>query len=340
MSKSLKNFITIKDALKKYSARQIRLLFLLHSWKDTLDYSDQGMDAALSFEKTVKEFFFKVKDFSRDIKLDNPDSFTKMTSNEVQLLSTFVERKAALHACLCDSINTPGVIKELGNLITASNTYMSSFYNAPHYSHVLMKEIATYITYILKVFGVIESDDALGFQTTSQSGAVNLEETVMPYLNVLSKFRDDIRVEARATKATKLLQMCDDLRDNVLPDLGVLIEDLTDRTVVKMCDRETLMKEREQKLLMAERKRLDDLKRKEENERVQREKEAKKSISPNQMFLKDTEKYSKFDDNGFPVLDIEGKELAKSAIKKLQKLYDAQKKVYEEYCKKMEALNV
>lgn len=91
---------------------------------------------------------------------------------------------------------------------------------------------------------------------------------------------------------------------------------------------------------MAERKRLDDLKRKEENERVQREKEAKKSISPNQMFLKDTEKYSKFDDNGFPVLDIEGKELAKSAIKKLQKLYDAQKKVYEEYCKKMEALNV
>ena len=31
MSKSLKNFITIRQALEKHSARQIRLCFLLHS---------------------------------------------------------------------------------------------------------------------------------------------------------------------------------------------------------------------------------------------------------------------------------------------------------------------
>jgi cysteinyl-tRNA synthetase len=57
MSKSLKNFITIKEALKKYTSKQIRILFLLHSWKDTLDYSDQGMDSALSFEKSSKVYF-------------------------------------------------------------------------------------------------------------------------------------------------------------------------------------------------------------------------------------------------------------------------------------------
>lgn len=51
MSKSLKNFITIRDALKKYSARQLRFVFLLHSWKDTLDYSDNTMDMALTYEK-------------------------------------------------------------------------------------------------------------------------------------------------------------------------------------------------------------------------------------------------------------------------------------------------
>lgn len=53
MSKSLKNFITIKDALNKHTARQLRLMFLLHSWKDTLDYSDETMKAAISYEKTV-----------------------------------------------------------------------------------------------------------------------------------------------------------------------------------------------------------------------------------------------------------------------------------------------
>lgn len=80
MSKSLKNFITIKDALKKHSgktatcapshsgvvrwplgtedilclrspARQLRLAFLMHSWKDTLDYSSNTMESALQYEK-------------------------------------------------------------------------------------------------------------------------------------------------------------------------------------------------------------------------------------------------------------------------------------------------
>jgi len=51
MSKSLKNFITIQDALKKHSSRQLRLAFLLHSWKDTLDYSDNTMSMAVQYEK-------------------------------------------------------------------------------------------------------------------------------------------------------------------------------------------------------------------------------------------------------------------------------------------------
>jgi cysteinyl-tRNA synthetase len=36
MSKSLKNFITIRAALTMYSARQLRFLFLLHQWSDPM----------------------------------------------------------------------------------------------------------------------------------------------------------------------------------------------------------------------------------------------------------------------------------------------------------------
>jgi cysteinyl-tRNA synthetase len=53
MSKSLKNFVTIKDALQRHTARQLRLVFLLHSWKDTLDYSDATMTVACNYEKNV-----------------------------------------------------------------------------------------------------------------------------------------------------------------------------------------------------------------------------------------------------------------------------------------------
>jgi cysteinyl-tRNA synthetase len=54
MSKSLKNFVTIRDALKTHSARRLRLAFLLHSWKDTLDYSDNTMEMAAQCEKNFK----------------------------------------------------------------------------------------------------------------------------------------------------------------------------------------------------------------------------------------------------------------------------------------------
>ena len=53
--------------LKRYTARQLRLTFLLHSWKDTLDYSDATMESAISYEKTVSEFFLTVKHVMRSV---------------------------------------------------------------------------------------------------------------------------------------------------------------------------------------------------------------------------------------------------------------------------------
>ena len=59
MSKSLKNFTTITEVLGKHSARQVRLVFLLHSWKDTLDYSESTMELAKSYDKTLNVRYFK-----------------------------------------------------------------------------------------------------------------------------------------------------------------------------------------------------------------------------------------------------------------------------------------
>jgi cysteinyl-tRNA synthetase len=41
MSKSLKNFITIRQALKEHTPRQLRLMFLLQAWDKSMLYSDQ-----------------------------------------------------------------------------------------------------------------------------------------------------------------------------------------------------------------------------------------------------------------------------------------------------------
>ncbi len=47
----------------------------------------------------------------------------------------------------------------------------------------------------------------------------------MPYLNALSDFRDSVRRQARELKASDILKECDRLRDEVLPSVGVRLED-------------------------------------------------------------------------------------------------------------------
>ena len=78
-------------------------------------------------------------------------------------MSVFHEKKAAIRRALCDSINTPQAMKEINSLVSAGNTYMSGYYNAQHFNHVLVRDVAGYITNLLRIFGVVETDDSIGF---------------------------------------------------------------------------------------------------------------------------------------------------------------------------------
>ena len=94
-----------------------------------------------------------------------------------------------------------------------------------------------------------------------------------------------------------------------------------------------MLREKETREKLEEECRLQKLMKKEELMKAQLEKDAQKKIPPWEMFRGDGEagKYSKFDDKGIPTHDAEGTPLPKSGLKKLQKLYAAQEKKYNEY---------
>uniref|UniRef100_A0A2K6G8L2 Cysteine--tRNA ligase, cytoplasmic n=2 Tax=Propithecus coquereli TaxID=379532 RepID=A0A2K6G8L2_PROCO len=332
MSKSLKNFVTIKDALKKHSARQLRLAFLMHSWKDTLDYSSNTMESALQYEKFMNEFFLNVKDVLR-APVDITGQFEKWEDEETELNRNFYNKKTAVHEALCDNIDTRTVMEEMRALVSQCNLYMAARKAARRKpNRALLEHIALYLTHMLKIFGAIEEDSSLGFPLGGPGSSLNLEATVMPYLQVLSEFREGVRRIAREKKVPEVLQLSDSLRDDVLPELGVRFEDHEGLpTVVKLVDRDTLLKEREEKKRVEEEKR----KKKEEAARRKQEQEAAKlarmKVLPSEMFLSESDKYSKFDENGLPTHDTEGKELSKGQAKKLKKLFEAQEKLHKEY---------
>ncbi|KAM5224824.1 cysteine--tRNA ligase, cytoplasmic isoform 2-T2 [Hipposideros larvatus] len=332
MSKSLKNFITIKDALKKHSARQLRLAFLMHSWKDTLDYSSNTMESALQFEKFLNEFFLNVKDVLR-APVDITGRFEKWEEAEAALNESFYSKKAAVHEALCDNIDTRTVLEEMRALVSQCNLYMATRKAARRQpNRALLQSVALYLTRMLKIFGAIEEESDLGFPVGGPGTGLSLESTAMPYLQVLSEFREGVRKIAREKKVPEVLQLSDTLRDDILPELGVRLEDHEGLpTVVKLVDRETLLREREEKKRVEEEKR----KKREEAARRKHEQEAAKlakmKIPPSEMFLSESDKYSKFDENGLPTHDTEGKELSKGQAKKLKKLFEAQEKLHKEY---------
>uniref|UniRef100_A0A9J7XVB8 Cysteine--tRNA ligase, cytoplasmic n=1 Tax=Cyprinus carpio carpio TaxID=630221 RepID=A0A9J7XVB8_CYPCA len=296
MSKSLKNFITIKDALAKHTARQLRLAFLMHSWKDTLDYSNNTMESAIQFERFINEFFLNVKDILRS-PTDITGQFEKWEAEEIELNKSFYEKKTSVHEALCDNIDTRSALEEMRALVGQSNTYMAARRSAKLLpNRMLLQSIALYLTEMLKTFGAIEGSEPIGFPVGGNGQNADLESTVIPYLSVLSDFREDVRKIAREEKVTELLRLCDELRDNTLPELGVRLEDR-------------------------------DGKRREEEGHFRIH--LHRSIL--EMFRSETDKYSNFDETGFPTHDAEGKELSKGLAKKLRKLYEAQEKLYNEY---------
>ena len=61
MSKSLKNFITIREALGKYTARQLRLAFLTTAWDGPMDFKEEVMEEMKSVEDKISVWFSKAE---------------------------------------------------------------------------------------------------------------------------------------------------------------------------------------------------------------------------------------------------------------------------------------
>ncbi|KHJ82721.1 hypothetical protein OESDEN_17584, partial [Oesophagostomum dentatum] len=245
------------------------------------------MERAMQFEKISNEFFLLVKDILRKhYKPDCPQGYLKYQSRELEIMDEFLRIKKEIHEALCDSVDTRTVIEKLRELIGLGNSYIVEKVRKANAvpNCLLLRKIALYITDLFTVFGVIPKSGEIGFPMESES-AIGTEALLMPYLNALASFRENVRNVAKDSKIVAILEECDRLRDDVLPELGVRLEDRAQETVVKLCDRDILLREREQKRAIEEARRLE----KERKAAERAEKEAAKRIPPQEMFCRGEE---------------------------------------------------
>ncbi|KAF5388684.1 hypothetical protein D9757_004757 [Collybiopsis confluens] len=342
MSKSLKNFITIDEILEKYTARQMRLAFVTQLWNAKVDFSESLMAGEVrNLETTLNNFFTNIKALvnqARDSGVTS-DGYHHYEAPESELVERFHQSQHAFHVALCDSFNTPEALDTLRDLVSRTNTYINSRGKAVNVN--VVENVGRWVGKMLRMFGLGEGEkEEIGWgQDVGEDGAVvNKDEILMPYLRALSTFRDGVRRLAinKGDNALKdILALCDRLRDEELIPLGVALDDQEDgKALVKLAPPAELLKARDEKRAIAEVKQAKKEAAK-EAERVKRlERLEKGRLAPSEMFKSPhSDEYGSWEENGLPLTDKEGKEVSKSAKKKLQKEHANQTKLHEEFLK-------
>jgi cysteinyl-tRNA synthetase len=324
MSKSLKNFITIRQALKEHSPRQLRIMFLMQPWDKPMNYSDQTVDDAKAKEKYFKNFFGAVKSLLRQDFVSEPQGWTEA---DRALSKTLLAAQEKVHASILDNFKTYEAIQWLVDLVLECNKYLTTATTTNPPKHVLVQKVALYVTKILRVFGAVQGNEQIGFGDNSSSGGKGAggskEDVVAPFVDAFVDFRENIRKAAKnkASGPGDFLQHCDDVRDNTLASLGIRVEDSTESSVWKMDDPETIRKEVEEKRQKAvqaaakkQQKKLEAL----ENDLF---KANAAKVVPDEFFKTgvNIDKWASYDEDGKPLTTKEGELLSKSQSKNVVK---------------------
>jgi cysteinyl-tRNA synthetase len=106
MSKSLGNFITIKDFLKTNPARTLRLFVLKTHYRSPIDYSEKEIEACKKQLERIDEFINKIKKITKD----------KKNSKIIEKVEIDFDK------AMKDDFNTPKAMAVIFNLINKGNS--------------------------------------------------------------------------------------------------------------------------------------------------------------------------------------------------------------------------
>lgn len=345
MSKSLKNFVTIREALQKYTARQLRFLFVNQLWDKPMNFSESVMSEAIAKEKQFQNFFKIVKNVLRRTETDG-ETYVKGFENaqiwglgETELAHLLAITTTQVRERIEDNFDTPGALQALLNLASGVHSYLDKPATGSSLP-LLVKEAAEYITQILVIFGLstanVNNEIGFGFDLTNSSGGI--ESTVAPYINAACSLRDEVRAAAKddLSKA-RLISITDNFRDYTMVDLGVRVEDSPSGSIWELCDSGVLQSERDEKFRKAREATIKSVQSKVDRKLKEIEKFQLASVNPREYFQKQSTKYSVFNDRGLPTHDYEGKELSKKALKDVEKTMQKAEKEHEKYIEKLAA---
>ncbi len=196
MSKSLKNFITINDFLKRHTSQQLRFLVLKNLWRSPFDYSESVIIEVKSALEKIEEFLRKIK-YAKTIK----------STNKI-LKKKFEKTKIDFYKELNDDFNTPRAFAVIFNFIKETNQFLEEGL----FSKKFAQEIYSFFEKINQIFGIIDFEKIK-------------KPTISADVKKLIKAREKYRKEQNWQKA-------DEVRIEI-EKMGYLMEDTKEGQIIR-----------------------------------------------------------------------------------------------------------
>lgn len=205
MSKSLGNFVTIQEALKKYKPDVLKLFFLCAHYGSAMDFSYEAIDKTKKAYEKIEEFLSKVS----TLKKDNAKAISSC-EKEVERLTK------AFEAAVDDDFNTAQGLAVLFELLSLGNKYL------------MVEQNLSCALYVADRFRRLANALGLSLKLSLESKQVSDRERIKiadrAAASLDEKQVEDLILERRKAREHKDFKRADEIRD-FLKKNGVVVED-------------------------------------------------------------------------------------------------------------------
>jgi cysteinyl-tRNA synthetase len=210
MSKSLKNFLTIRDLLKDYHHEVIRLFLLSSHYRSSVDFSHQNL---IETKTGLDRFYSVLAD------LENNDLFSEISDglDDEKLINELDSFSDKFKEAMDDDFNTAAAVGHLYSLTRSLNTVIDAAKkNKGKMSHLIAKKAKKAFNEAGKVFGLFQTEPNKYFEAMKKEGLASSGDS-----------EDEIErliAERTAAKKKKNFARADEIR-NILTEKGIILKD-------------------------------------------------------------------------------------------------------------------
>lgn len=195
MSKSLGNYITVEDAIKKWGAVNLRWFFVNCKYNSTRNITEDALEATDAGLERIENMFF-------NLRKNVGKTYNANLSKELQILQKYFVQE------MNDDLNTPSAIGYIYDFVKQANVIIAS----GQYNNKNIQEIVEYFAKIDKVFKCFD------FLYEQKENKNDLQTQVQKLIDERNKYRQ-----------AKDYQMADKIKAQIIA-MGVEIFDNKDGT--------------------------------------------------------------------------------------------------------------